>query len=99
MKKMIFTLLFSFFFLSGCIYHHPFEQGNVLTPAKAQSIQRGMTAQAVEAKLGSPVLKNIYVNNRMTYVYTQNPARNVMIVRRLVIEFRNDRVTNIRTDL
>ena len=99
MRKIILTLCFVFFSLSGCVYHQAFEQGNVLTTAKVQTIHRGMSAQEVEAKLGSPVLKNLYVDNRMTYVYTQNPKRNEMTVRRLVIDFDNNKVTNIRTDL
>ena len=98
-NTVVLTLFFAFFFLSGCVYHQAFEQGNVLTTTKLQAIHRGMSAQAVEAKLGSPVLKNVYVDNRMTYVYTQNPKRNMMIVRRLVIDFDNNKVTNIRTDL
>lgn len=98
MKKILFAFVICAA-LSGCVYHQQFEQGNVITPTKAQAIHRGMSAQAVESTLGSPVLKNIYANNRMTYVYTQNPKRNEMIVRRLMIDFRNNKVTNIRTDL
>lgn len=99
MKKIASVLLISTALLSGCVYHQAFEQGNIITPAKVQAIHRGMTAQQVEAQLGSPVLKNIYTEQRMTYIYTQQPTRNTMIVRRLIIDFQHDHVTNIRTDL
>lgn len=99
MKKMTSILLISTALLSGCVYHQSFEQGNILTPTKVQTIHRGMTPQQVEAQLGSPVLKNIYAEQRMTYIYTQQPTRNKMIVRRLIIDFQHDHVTNIRTDL
>lgn len=99
MKKIASILLISTALLSGCVYHQSFEQGNILTPTKVQAIHRGMTPQQVEAQLGSPVLKNIYAEQRMTYIYTQQPTRNKMIVRRLIIDFQHDHVSNIRTDL
>lgn len=99
MKKIASMLLVSTTLLSGCVYHQAFEQGNILTPAKVQTIHRGMTPQQVESQLGSPVLKNIYAEQRMTYIYTQQPTRHTMIVRRLIIDFQNDHVANIRTDL
>ena len=99
MKKIASVLLISTALLSGCVYHESFEQGNIITPAKVQTIYRGMTPQQVEAQLGSPVLKNIFAEQRMTYIYTQQPTRNKMIVRRLIIDFQHDHVTNIRTDL
>jgi outer membrane protein assembly factor BamE len=99
MKKTLSALFICAALLSGCVYHQQFEQGNIITPAKAQSIHRGMNAQQVEAVLGSPVLKNMYAESRMTYIYTQSPTRNTMIVRRLYIDFSHDHVVNIRTDL
>ena len=99
MKKIASILLISTALLSGCVYHQSFEQGNIITPAKVQNLHRGLTAQQVEAELGSPILKNVFAEQRMTYIYTQQPTRNTMIVRRLVIDFQNNRVTNIRTDL
>lgn len=99
MKTLRFFILLITATLCGCVYHQSFEQGNILTPAKVQAIHRGMTPQQVEAQLGSPVLKNIYAEQRMTYIYTQQPTRNKMIVRRLIIDFQHDHVTNIRTDL
>lgn len=99
MKKIASAVIISTMLLSSCVYHEPFEQGNIITPTKVESIHRGMSPQTVEAKLGSPILKNVYVGNRMTYVYTQNPTQNTVIVRRLYIDFQNNRVANIRTDL
>lgn len=98
MKKLLGALLIATA-VCGCVYHQPFEQGNVLTTSKVQSIHPGMSSAQVVATLGSPVLKNVYANRRMTYVYTNQPSRNQMIVKKLEIHFKNDRVTNIRTDL
>ncbi|OGT26186.1 MAG: hypothetical protein A3I77_06080 [Gammaproteobacteria bacterium RIFCSPLOWO2_02_FULL_42_14] len=100
MKKI--TALFSIavaLALCACVYHQPFEQGNIITRASVQSIHPGMTSQDVVAKLGSPVLKNVYDDNRMDYIYTSQPSRNTMVIKKLVVEFHNNRVTNLRTEL
>ena len=85
--------------LTSCVYRPAFEQGNILTPAKVQSITPGMTSAQVTAKLGSPVLENMYSDNRMTYVYTSSPSHSKIVVKKVMIEFKNDHVVNIRTAL
>ena len=99
MKKIASTLLLCSTLLSGCVYHQAFEQGNIITQSKVEQVHRGMSPQQVEGILGSPVLRNIYTEERMTYVYTQTPKRNKMIVRRLLIDFDHGRAVNIRTDV
>jgi len=44
-------------------------------------------------------LKNVYDDNRMDYIYTSQPSRNTMVIKKLVVEFHNNRVTNLRTEL
>lgn len=100
MKKLLSVLLCATTVtLCSCVYHQPIEQGNIITPAKIQRIQVGMTSAQVTAALGTPVLQNVYKDGRMHYVYTSSPTRHKIIIKKLVIDFRNDRVTNIRTDL
>lgn len=96
MKQLRFFLLFFVTVLCGCVYHQPFEQGNILTPTKIQRIHNGMTSAEVVAELGSPVLQNIYSDNRMAYVYTKQPTRRHTEVTRLIVQFRNDRVVDIQ---
>lgn len=85
--------------LCGCAYHQPFQQGNIITTAKVQAIHAGMTEAQVIAQLGSPVLKNVFSDNRMNYIYTSQPTRKLTIVKKLIIDFQNGHVVNIRTDL
>lgn len=92
-------MLGAFLLLTGCVYHQPFEQGNILTPTKTQAIHKGMTSEEVIAKLGSPVLENMYANNQMIYVYTKQPTRHTTEITRFIVQFQNDRVVNIATDL
>src|SRR5436853_347426 len=99
MKHLRIFLLLMTSILCGCVYHYPFKQGNILTLEKVQKVHMGMSSTQVETVLGSPVLKNVYAGNRMNYVYTTHQARKKMVVKKLVIDFQNDRVVNIRTDL
>lgn len=85
--------------LCGCVYHPPFQQGNILTPAKVQAVKTGMTVSQVTTILGSPVLQNMYADNRMTYVYTSSPSHNQMVIKKVMIDFANGQVVNIRTAL
>lgn len=82
--------------LTGCVYHPAFEQGNILTPAKMNAIHTGMTSAEVTAELGSPVLKNAYHDNRMSYVYTNQPSRSRMDITRFIINFQNDHVVSTK---
>ena len=99
MKKLRTFLLLITALLCGCVYHQPIRQGNVLSPTKTQAIHQGMTSEEVVAKLGSPVLENMYSDNRMTYVYTNQPKRNKTEITHFIVQFQNDQVVNIQSDV
>ncbi|MCX7120692.1 MAG: outer membrane protein assembly factor BamE [Gammaproteobacteria bacterium] len=85
--------------LCGCAYHQVFEQGNILTPAKMETVKVGMSSQEVVSLLGSPILENIYADNRLAYIYTQQPTRNKTVITRFIITFQNNHVVDMKTDL
>lgn len=100
MKKLFALLLtVSAMMLCSCVYHPPFQQGNILTPTKVQTIKPGMTSAQVITTLGSPVLKNMYVDNRMTYIYTSSPSCKKIVIKKVIIAFANDQVVDVRTAL
>lgn len=100
MKKLfILFCMLTVIILCGCVYHPPFQQGNILTPAKIQSVKPGMTSAQVITILGSPVLQNMYADNRMTYVYTSSPSHNKIVIKKVMIDFSNGQVVNVRTAL
>ena len=99
MKNLRFFLLLITAMLCGCVYHPPIEQGNILSASRTQAIHVGMSSEALVAKLGSPVLENMYSDNRMTYVYTDQPSRNEMHIKRFIVQFQNDQVVNIQSDI
>src|SRR3990167_11399099 len=98
MKKLCFLLpLIATIMLCGCVYHPPIQQGNLLTKTKVDSIHPGMSSQEVTAQLGSPVLENMYSDNRMSYVYTDQPSRRVFIAKKAIIQFQNNQVTTVQS--
>ncbi|MDP1573592.1 MAG: outer membrane protein assembly factor BamE [Coxiellaceae bacterium] len=97
MKKYLSLLIAASIILCGCVYHPPVFQGNVLTPEKVQQIHTGMTSEEVVAKLGTPVLKNAYETNQITYIYTSQKASKQMEIKKLEIDFTNNRVATVRT--
>ena len=96
MKHLRVLLLLITIALCSCVYHQPIEQGNILTPAKMQAIHSGMTSAEVVAQLGTPVLQNIYSDNRMAYVYTRQPTRTHIEITRFIVHFHNDHVVDIQ---
>jgi len=98
MNKGHFILAFIFFTnlfaASSCVYRPTVQQGNILTEKETRSIHVGMTRNEVISRLGQPVLKNIYYNDRLYYVYTVQPNRKSMKKRQLDIWFKSGRVTH-----
>jgi len=98
MKKLLITAFMGMTMaVCGCVYHPPIFQGNMITPKMVESVHVGMTSAQVVEIMGTPVLRNMYADNTATYVYTSEMNHKPMSIRRLEIDFRNDRVSSIRT--
>lgn len=98
----LFGLLLSFlwiaFLLAGCVYRPNVQQGNVITDSDVATIHKGMTRNQIRFKLGEPILTNIFIDNRMIYVYTFQHNHQKMQARRLIIFFKNGRATRYWLD-
>ncbi len=100
--RRIFLLPLFFLFslgLCGCVYHPDVQQGNIITNKDLRALHKGMTADEVRSLLKDPILENIYADNRMVYVYTFQHEHEKMTEKRLIVYFRNHRVTNYWTDM
>jgi len=101
MPKLITIILISItaLGLSNCsrlnTYHHAFQQGNVIEDNQMHALKKGMTKQQVTYIMGSPVLDNMLSKNRWEYVYLVNDGHHDMTQKRVVIEFRRNRVVSI----
>lgn len=93
MKQWGSLLLLSFLlsFLPGCAFFKPYkadiEQGNIIPESEIQQIRYGMTKQAVKARLGEPVLVNVFTPNQTVYVYTLQKGYGDIMVKKLILTF------------
>ncbi len=92
---LVVALFFLTAMLSGC-YRIEVQQGNVITPADAKAIKKGMSEAQVKRRLGTPVLSNIYRNYQMIYVYTLRPEHGQFQKRSLIIYFLRNRVSRVK---
>ncbi|AAO90808.1 outer membrane protein assembly factor BamE [Coxiella burnetii] len=84
--------------LTGCIYRPPVQQGNVITDKDLGALHKGMTKTKVESLLGTPVLTNMYADNRLVYVYIFKKGHHKMHSTRLIVYLRDNRVVSFWTD-
>ena len=101
MQKLIKTIITAVIFtlISGCAYLHPYvpdvQQGNLIKPAKVQQLKVGMAEAQVDAIMGTPLLANTFSNNHWNYVYTIHNWGQKTHHQRLIVTFKDGRVTKI----
>lgn len=97
MKKIIPLVLFCAA-LSGCSFVHKMDikQGNIYTQEEVSRLRTGMSMAEVKSILGNPVMENILADNRLDYVYTNQPGHEDRYEKRLTCLFQNGRLVKIQ---
>jgi len=81
---------------AACVYKVDIQQGNKLEPQDIESLKIGMTRNQVRFLLGTPVVSDLFRNDRWDYVYyfrrggSDTPER-----RWLIVWFEDDLVREI----
>lgn len=89
------------FSLSACFvrpYKFDITQGNPLTAEKVAQIQPGMSAEQVRYTLGTPMLQDVFHNDRWDYVYYDKPGYKEAKRSHMAIYFENGQVARITKD-
>ena len=91
--------------LSACstvekvVYRIDVPQGNYLEQDKIAQLQIGMNQVQVQYLLGTPVLRDVFAENRWDYVFIKREGHNDPIQRTLLVYFDNKGiVTDIKLD-
>ena len=85
---------------SACVYEVEVQQGNKLEPQDIEAVEVGMTRSQVRYLLGTPVVNNLFRDNRWDYVYFFKAGRAKKVERRwMVVWFEEDVVAKIERDL
>ena len=81
------------------VYRIDVPQGNYLEQDKIDQIKIGMTPVQVQYLLGTPMLKNVFGENRWDYVFIKREGYNDPIQRTLYVYFDNQGlVSDVKLD-
>jgi outer membrane protein assembly factor BamE (lipoprotein component of BamABCDE complex) len=105
--KMRLILILLALFLSACSLDNSFikpqhldiQQGNVVTSQMMLKLKPGMTKSQVRFVLGTPLLQDIYHQNRWDYIYEMRKGDKLLERRRIVLEFSEDQLKTVRGDI
>lgn len=81
------------------VYRPEIQQGNVVTQEQVNELKPGMSKRQVRFLLGSPMLTDVFHNDRWDYAYTFGTGSKPKDMRRVTVFFEQDRLTRISGDL
>jgi outer membrane protein assembly factor BamE len=86
--------------LSACVYEIDVQQGNKLEPQDIESIQVGMTRNQVKFLLGTPVVTDVFHEDRWDYIYYFRAGRSNKPERRwIIVWFDENIVREVQRDV
>ena len=82
--------------LSACplVYRIDVQQGNYVTQDVLAKLKVGMTKTEVRQLLGTPLLNDIFHNDRWDYLFTNSKAGRKEDGKRLTVLFKDDKVVS-----
>lgn len=85
---------------SGLFEPHKVDiaQGNYVTQEMLDRVKPGMNREQVRAALGTPLLNQLFRNDRWDYVFAYRHASGRVDQRGVTILFKDNRVVDIRAD-
>lgn len=99
MNKLIALILMAFL-LSSCslfrTHKLDIDQGNIITPEELSLVHKGMTTADVTNVLGTPVLTNVFTQDKVVYIYTFQAGYGERQEKRVILNFNRDRLENIQ---
>ncbi|MGH8682377.1 MAG: outer membrane protein assembly factor BamE [Burkholderiales bacterium] len=85
---------------AGCVYRMEIQQGNYVSQAGVSQLKLGMTKDQVRFVLGTPLLVDIFRDDRWDYVYWRRRANSREVEeRRFTLFFRSDTLNRIEGDV
>ncbi len=96
----LFLMLTGMLLLSACVYELDVQQGNKLEPADVEKVEVGMTRSQVRFLLGTPVINDVFRDDRWDYLYYFRPGRSDKAERRwLIVWFDDNVVREVQRDV
>ncbi len=90
--------------LAGCsivpsiLYQIDVQQGNVITQEMVEKLKPGMTKSQVRFVMGTPLVVDIFRDNRWDYIYVRQEGGELIDKQGIAIFFEEDRLTYIENN-
>lgn len=81
------------------VHKQTVQQGNIVTEEMVDALQLGMNKRQVRYLLGTPLLMDMFHEDRWDYSYTIRRGHDPMQVKRLTLWFKDDALLRIDGDL
>jgi outer membrane protein assembly factor BamE len=78
--------------LAGCVYRIDIQQGNYVTQDQVQKLKTGMSRTEVRQALGTPLLMDVFHNDRWDYYFSQGKAGRESERKQFSVYFKDDKV-------
>jgi outer membrane protein assembly factor BamE len=107
MKKILIITFVLLPLLTGCsswenfsLVHSPdIEQGNILTPEMVALLEPGMSKRQVRFALGSPMLVDVFHQQRWDYLFSVKRRNEPIEIKRYSLYFEGDRLIRFGGDI
>jgi outer membrane protein assembly factor BamE len=80
------------------IYRPTIQQGNVIKQEDIDNLQPGITKRQVRFLLGTPMLEDVFHQNRWDYIYTIGVGSRPKEMKTLTLRFEDDRLVRMEGD-
>lgn len=80
------------------IYRPTIQQGNVISQDDINQLQPGMAKRQVRFLLGTPMLDDVFHTDRWDYLYTKGVGSRPEEIKKVTLEFEDDRLVSIEGD-
>ncbi|MGR9108108.1 MAG: outer membrane protein assembly factor BamE [Gammaproteobacteria bacterium] len=97
-KHRIFVTAIASFILTSCVYQVDVEQGNIVTKDMVDLLEPNMNKRQVRYVLGTPLVVDVFHQDRWDYIYSIQPGGDVREQKRISVLFENDRLVGLQGD-
>ena len=85
--------------LGGCVYRIDVQHGNYVTQDVAAKMKTGMSRTEVRALLGTPLLSDVFHNDRWDYYFSHSKAAKGAERKLFSVFFKDDKVESFTGDV
>ncbi|MGB5178824.1 MAG: outer membrane protein assembly factor BamE [Gammaproteobacteria bacterium] len=97
-KLLIITTCFASLSITACsryqlVHKIDVQQGNVITQDEVNQLEPGMSRRQVQYIMGSPMIADVFHQDRWDYVYLFQPGYGETVEERITLYFDNDELS------